>query len=579
MTQSMEMSMFNSTASSFYGFSSQEIYDNSMFEVIKNKKSFTLKSKDEEDFQKFLHHMNNQYGQYANKNYNGIMYKCQSLSNLPVTITMYPSTLVIHLQGMGSSEWLENLIKMLRIILLQNDSQLPPKQSTPVHRAPSPISIHDVSMINHPSHFPLSISEASSLDHNTQEMTPVSSTTSTSSSASTSHHINTPELTAINLDSHSDTISNEPITAKSSPNTTVIGTQTGETLSKYDKEMTSLKLANSDLSKNNRALQSRFEKLTEAYTQLANNHSEALHRLDLMTAEKDSLQAQLTDIFTEPKKTSQAPTIVQLPNISTSNSFSELQDQHTPQHNTDSEPSPPPPSRPPPRTKKTPTHHMTHHMTYADKRKSIQKQKIQQPPKQETKTPKESKTSPAQILIFSNSMCKRIREDRFHREKTTKVFAKGGATIADIQSLVQNSDESEAPEYVILQAWTNTTARMSFAESERMARRLIETALDKFPDAKIILSGVLPRFWDDKANQVAKQLNERFRYNCNLSQRVQFTDHTKSVLTDDGVVRKDLYWDDVHLNNKGLSRMVVNLRKTIDNWSKNSSWLKIQPKT
>ena len=105
-------------------------------------------------------------------------------------------------------------------------------------------------------------------------------------------------------------------------------------------------------------------------------------------------------------------------------------------------------------------------------------------------------------------MCKRIRENQFHREKTTKVFAKSGATISDIQRLAMNSDKSESAEFVILQAWTKTTARMSFTESERMARRLIESALNRFPDAKIVLSGVLPRFWDDKANQVAKQLNE-----------------------------------------------------------------------
>ena len=102
--------------------------------------------------------------------------------------------------------------------------------------------------------------------------------------------------------------------------------------------------------------------------------------------------------------------------------------------------------------------------------------------------------------------------------KQPKVFAKSGATIVDIQRLVENSDKSESPEYVILQAWTNTTARRSFTETERMARCLIETALNRFPEAKIILSGVFPIFWDDEANQVAKQLNESFRFNCSLSQ-------------------------------------------------------------
>ena len=115
-------------------------------------------------------------------------------------------------------------------------------------------------------------------------------------------------------------------------------------------------------------------------------------------------------------------------------------------------------------------------------------------------------------------------------------------------------------------AWLYSILRNEW--DRKNGKCLIETALKKFPRSKIILSGVLPRFWDDEANQVAKQLNESFRFNCSLSQRVRFTDHTRSVLTDDVVFRNDLYWDEVHLNSKGLSRMVVNLHKTIDNWSK-----------
>ena len=259
----------------------------------------------------------------------------------------------------------------------------------------------------------------------------------------------------------------------------------------------------------------------------------------------------------------------QQPNVTTSHSSSALEDHNTPHHNithTDSPPSP-----------------KSLASTYANKCKLGKKHTEPPPPQQqqqqqqENKTSKKSQPPPAQIIIFSNSMCKRIREDRFHRGKNTKVYAKGGATIADIQKLVEDSHE-KSPEFVILQAWTNTTARKSFEEAEQMARRLIETTLHKFPSAKLILSGILPRFWNDEANHVAKQLNESFRFNCKLSQRVRFVDHTKCVLTEDGYLREDLFWDDVHLNNKGLSRMVINLRKSIDNWSKNSHWLKERPK-
>ena len=99
-------SMFDSTYdSSFHEFTTQDIYNNDIFEVIRNKKSYTLRGKDEVDFMKFQGYMNEQYHQYSDKKQNGIIYKCQSpSSDLPVTITLYPSTSAVHVQGMGSSE-------------------------------------------------------------------------------------------------------------------------------------------------------------------------------------------------------------------------------------------------------------------------------------------------------------------------------------------------------------------------------------------------------------------------------------------------------------------------------------------
>ena len=83
-----------------------------------------------------------------------------------------------------------------------------------------------------------------------------------------------------------------------------------------------------------------------------------------------------------------------------------------------------------------------------------------------------------------------------------QVYAKGGATIADIQKFVEDSNK-KSPEFVILQVWTNTTACKSFEEAEQMVRCLIETTLNKFPNAKLILSMILTRFWNDEANHVA----------------------------------------------------------------------------
>ena len=260
---------------------------------------------------------------------------------------------------------------------------------------------------------------------------------------------------------------------------------------------------------------------------------------------------------------------VYVPNVSTSNSYSSLADLFIP-----------PVSQTTRKSPSVPLPHVSSQAsvplakTYADKTKPLTSGSPPSPPRQKPApllpTPPstmDQRPEPSpQILIFSNSMCSRIREERFHRGKTTKLIAKSGATIGDIQTLMEQTSNYN-PEFVILQAWTNSTSRESLENCERMSRRLIYATQDKFPNAKIIISGVLPRFWNDKANYTSHNLNQIFRENCNQSKRVNFVDHETWYLTANRELRQDLYWDNVHLNNRGLGRLVMNLRKAIDNWS------------
>ena len=67
--------------------------------------------------------------------------------------------------------------------------------------------------------------------------------------------------------------------------------------------------------------------------------------------------------------------------------------------------------------------------------------------------------------------------------------------MSDVRNMVEEEecDDQESPEYVILQAWTNNTTRQTAEDCHIQAKLLIESALRKFPYARIIISGVLPR--------------------------------------------------------------------------------------
>jgi hypothetical protein len=188
------------------------------------------------------------------------------------------------------------------------------------------------------------------------------------------------------------------------------------------------------------------------------------------------------------------------------------------------------------------------------------------------------------ILIFSNSMCKKIDEHRFYRGKSTKVSAKSGATIPDVQKMVKDSEYKD-PEFVVLQAWTNTASRESTEDCIKKARSLIDSTLTKFPAAQIIISGILPRLVPltsrNNTNRTILELNDFLEHNCRNNNRLSFVDHSQSFV-ENRQIREELYWDHIHMNNRGLGRFMFNLRKTINHLSYmyvNPIWPPQPPKT
>ena len=105
------------------------------------------------------------------------------------------------------------------------------------------------------------------------------------------------------------------------------------------------------------------------------------------------------------------------------------------------------------------------------------------------------------------------------------------------------------PKYVILQAWTNNVTRESIDACKAKAKALINATLCKFSSAHIIISRILPRLIpttkSNTANRPDQYSQQRSRTMC---PRVSFADHVQSFVAENGQIRKDLYWDEIHLN-------------------------------
>ena len=328
-----------------------------------------------------------------------------------------------------------------------------------------------------------------------------------------------------------------------------------------------------------------YKELRNNCTQLSSAYSELCERNSVLEAELRSLKERhsQSENFIHPKLTNRvhkSPSASHT-GISTHNSFSVLKD-HLP---ADTVPSAPSVSLMTPEKQEhtSPSAPSVSLMTPEKQVPSSPKPTSTRSssckaPSQSNDTMSSSKTnniadiSQPQILIFSNSICKRIDESKFYKGRSVQKFAKSGATMVEVQRLVEQCNY-DRPKYVILQGWTNNITRESIADCEDKARQLIEAALNKFPAAHIIVStcSILPRLIthdrSNAPNKIIRELNSIFEQNCRDSARVSFVNHESTFVAEDGYINHNLYWDHIHLNNKGLEKLVINLRGAIDSLS------------
>lgn len=366
------------------------------------------------------------------------------------------------------------------------------------------------------------------------------------------------------------------------------GTQHGPSI-KYvrDLELQNEKLinCNEDLKNHNTNIKKELKDMRELYNQLAQSFNSMCERNALLQAKVESLTAARQSMSSPRIKSTPARTQVahDAPNsVPTSNMYSVLEVEETPvppptaaaaqsSRLRPTAPSfvistPPAPSHratptAPPMSLMTPmAHHQNRIHQHQNSRSPHRQQEAFSPPR--VVKPVQQTHDRPDIIIFSNSMYSRMRPHRFCRGKNTKLIAKSGASIADISKEIRDyQGDTAAVKCIILQAWTNTTARADIETCDRQSRDLIEATLQKFPNAKVLVSSVLPRLHHN--NRVAQELNIIFARNAEQSARVFFVDHTP-IFTRGSKIAVELFWDNVHLKDYGLGKLIHNLRVNIN---------------
>ena len=542
--------LWKSINETFNGFSNGDIFNGSLWKIQPKSRSTTI-AVNPDIYDQLNQELSGMYGVPERKGKNGMIYRCM-MSNghdddplQQVAITCYQSTSTLSIQGGAHQKWVEDILPEI-----ENKLSLSAEESLPLPRASS-TPLHPL----HPSPSQSTTAEESlSLPH--------ASSTPVHHQSTTSHH--SVDLPNFELDIQTMVTEYSTQCVQTIPmrycNTHVQTEPVRDDTPQLKSKLQSCQDKIKELSK--QLLD--FKDIRTNYAQLATAYTELSLRIVALENENAALKIQHEETFQTPKRIAKQGTVPSPTQpLESPNRFQALtvEDSGVVNNSNDI-------LRTGAKSSPSPAQSPKQHVPKPKSASTLQRQSTKSTPPPPTPPSKSSQSSCPQILIFSNSICKRIDEQRFYRGRTTKLYAKSGGTIADVQRLMMDCPYQD-PKHVILQAWTNNVTRESMEACKAKAKALIEATLCKFPSAHIMISGVLPRLIPTTksitANRLISILNRDLKQHCAENPRVSFVDHVQSLVAENGQIREDLYWDKIHLNNQGLGRLVINLRKSIDN--------------
>lgn len=130
----------------FSGFHFDEAISSKIFDIKKNKKSYTINIPDTNIFAQFQELMKYRYGQPRHHGRNGLIFLCPTPNGQVATVTTYETTERVHVQGMRADfeEWIEDIYFQF---LLPKDGCSTPHHAYPMFVSqdygPPAVSIND----------------------------------------------------------------------------------------------------------------------------------------------------------------------------------------------------------------------------------------------------------------------------------------------------------------------------------------------------------------------------------------------------------------------------------------------------
>ena len=164
------------------------------------------------------------------------------------------------------------------------------------------------------------------------------------------------------------------------------------------------------------------------------------------------------------------------------------------------------------------------------------------------------------LAVIGDSIIKHIDANRICPDKQNIVKCEPGARIGDLKQLLINFEKEYRPDNLILCGGTNhLPGDSAYAVSHKMIK-LAKLAVEKFPNSKIYMNSILPKF-DDSFTEPIKEINSRVRRECRKI-NVDFI-YNNQFLNGNEVNVSLLARDRLHLSRKGVAQLGSNFKYRI----------------
>ncbi|XP_078690047.1 uncharacterized protein LOC144921188 [Branchiostoma floridae x Branchiostoma belcheri] len=186
--------------------------------------------------------------------------------------------------------------------------------------------------------------------------------------------------------------------------------------------------------------------------------------------------------------------------------------------------------------------------------------RLEEKQEEEMSRVQESDNTTKNVVIFSDSMAKYTQQYLWSHEFSYCVVAQRGAQIHDVTDNVKEFDNSTAAVIVLHVGTNNLCNKQTLDQNVQEYHELLQAVVSRFPNAGILVSGILPRFDSTDLNFAAQMYNIILAQMCKTyADKVKFVDLGSHF-------RSDRFFaiDGLHLSYQGNPRFAAKLQEAVE---------------